>query len=257
MNYVKQATAKSPALVVYLLDTSSSMATPMNGFLKDGGTRIAVVRDAMDQVLRRMVSRSTKGLTISPRYHIAMAAYNHVVQPLTGKGPESVDQIASRGVPRLTSEGLTFTAQAFEWAEKLLIRELPGRADHPAPLICHMTDGEFNGDADPEPVVRRIKRLSNQDGSVLVLNIFIGKEMVRQPINDIRTWPGITSDDQLSSDYARKLFRLSSPIPEFYQAMIREEGYALDRKARMFFPGDHPDLVKLGFAMSGCTPTRR
>ena len=167
MNYAKQATAKSPALVIYLLDTSSSMATPMNGFLKDGGTRIAVVREAIDQVLRRMVSRSTKGLTISPRYHIAMAAYNHVVQPVTGKGPESVDQIASRGVPRLTSEGLTFTAQAFEWAEKLLIRELPGRANHPAPLICHMTDGEFNGDADPEPVVRRITRLSNQDGPVL------------------------------------------------------------------------------------------
>jgi Mg-chelatase subunit ChlD len=158
-------------LVIYLLDTSSSMATPMSGFLKDGGSRIAVVRNAVDKVLRRMVSRSTKGARISPRYDIAVAAYNHLVQPLTANGPESVDRIAIRGVPRLSSDGLTFTAQAFEWAEKLLIREFPRRADHPAPLICHMTDGEFNGDADPEPVVRRISRMANQDGSVLVLNI--------------------------------------------------------------------------------------
>jgi hypothetical protein len=81
--------------------------------------------------------------------------------------------------------------------------------------------------------------------------------MTHVPVTDIRTWPGITSEDQLASAYARKLFRLSSPIPEFYHAVIREEGYELDRRARLFFPGDHPELVELGFAMSGCTPTRR
>src|ERR1700682_3835236 len=87
--YVKQATARTPALVIYLLDRSSSMATPMtDGPLKGDDSRIEVVRGAIHKVLRRMFSRSTKGTRISPRYHMAMAAYYHEVQPLTSNGPE-------------------------------------------------------------------------------------------------------------------------------------------------------------------------
>ena len=34
--------------------------------------------------------------------------------------------------------------------------------DHPAPLICHLTDDRYTG-RDPEPVVRAIMRMRNMD----------------------------------------------------------------------------------------------
>ncbi len=48
----------------------------------------------------------------------------------------------------------------------------------PAPLVCRMTDGQYSGH-DPEPVAREIMSMRNNDGNVLLQNIYDG---VRGPV---------------------------------------------------------------------------
>lgn len=47
---------------------------------------------------------------------------------------------------------------------------------------------------------------------------------------------------------------MSSTIPETYREVMAEEGYDLAPGARMLFPGAYPELIELGFALSGATP---
>jgi hypothetical protein len=218
-----------------------------------GKTKIEVVTDALHQVAVRMVQRSTKGTTVAPRYRIAMYAYSSQVIDLLG-GIKTVAELAQMGVPRLQPMDATDTAAAFREAETLLKSQLPNLQNCPAPLVCHMTDGEYNSGGDPEPIARRIMGMSVPDGDVLVENIFVTDKALPQPIQDPKNWSGINDEMPLASPYAETLFRMSSPIPQTYAGVMAEMGYKLSPGARMLFPGDTPEIVELGFAMSGATP---
>lgn len=249
MPYETMATSKTPALVIYLLDVSASMEQPLGG-----KRRIDVVMEALTAALRQMVFRSTKGGRLSPRYRIAMFAYSdHVYDLLDGIKP--VDQVARLGVPELSPMRMTETAKAFAQAEKLLRSELPALRHCPAPLVCHMTDGEFTGD-DPEPIVRRIMQMAVPDGNVLVENIFISEKILPKPIDDVMKWEGIGPQTRLENQYAEKLRAMSSPLPESYRAILAENGYRLAKGTLMLLPGTSPELVALGFQMSAATPVR-
>lgn len=248
MSYTVPATSKTPALIVYLLDVSGSMGETINGKPK-----IEVISDALHQVAVRMVQRSTKGTTVAPRYRIAMYAYSSQVTDLLG-GIKTVAELAQMGVPRLQPMDATDTAAAFREAERLLKAELGNLQDSPAPLICHMTDGEYNQGGDPEPIARRIMQMSVPDGNVLVENIFVTDKALTAPISDPKSWTGVTEESPLASPYAETLLRMSSPIPQTYASVMAEMGYKLAPGARMFFPGNQPEIVELGFAMSGATP---
>jgi hypothetical protein len=114
-----------------------------------------------------------------------------------------------------------------------------------------MTDGEYNK-GDPEPIARRLMSMEVPDGNVLVENIYVATSGLDIP--DVSAWPGVSSEDELPDQYAKTLFRMSSPIPDSYRSVMREFGYRLESGARMFFPGEEPSLVELGFTMSGATP---
>jgi serine/threonine protein kinase len=249
MPYQIPATSTTSALIIYLLDVSASM----NQLLGDR-RRIDVVTDALQAALRQMVFRCTKGSRISPRYRIALFAYSdHVYDLLDGVKP--VNQVARLGVPQLSPMRTTETAKAFARAERLLRAELANLQSCPAPLVCHMTDGENTGE-DPEPIVRRIMQMAVPDGHVLVENIFISDRVLPKPIADPRKWPGILPDTKLASNYARKLRAISSPVPGSYRMMMLEMGYSLDAESVMLLPGVNPELVAMGFQMSAATPVR-
>jgi hypothetical protein len=168
-------------------------------------------------------------------------------------GIRTIDQFVRDGVPEFAPRGGTNTAAAFLAAENLLQQELPYMAGHPAPLICHMTDGEYQGD-DPTPIVQRIMSLGTQDGGVLVENIFISDKLLRNPVEDVYGWPGILSENELANDYARTLLHMSSPIPDSYLSEMQEFGYSLQTGAPMMFPAQTQELIRMAFTMSGATP---
>lgn len=247
MTYTNLATAKTPALVIYLLDVSASMQENMGG-----KSRVQTISDALEKVIIQMVQRSTKGTIVSPRYKVGMYAYSNEVIDILG-GIKSIDEVAQMGVPDLSTLSTTDSAKAFKKAEEVLSQEIPNLSDsHPAPLVCHMTDGEFTG-ADPEPIAKNIMSMSVADGNVLLENIYVSDVGVTLP-SDIKNWSGINDDSQLSDTYSKKLYNISSPVPKSYLTVMGEFGYKLEDGARMFFPAAHEDLVKLGFAMSGATP---
>jgi hypothetical protein len=248
MDYSIPATRNTPALIVYLLDMSGSMG---EGF--ESGTKVDYVNRAMAGALQRMIQRSTRGELISPRYKIAMAAYSDSVYDLLG-GIEAIDSVAARGTPRLSPSNTTDTYAAFQWARDLLRREVPNLNGKPAPMVCHLTDGQFTT-SDPEPLAAEIMQMSNDDGNVLVENIYVGPDLTKQPINSIERWPGVIQETELKNPYAQKLFRMSSPLPASYAAVIGEEGYSLEAGCRMLIPGSSSELIELAFAMSGATPT--
>ena len=187
MPYSVLATSKTPALVIYVLDVSASMTQPLGN-----KRRIDVVMDALTVAIRQMVFRSTKGGRLSPRYRIAMLAYSDHVYDLLD-GIRTVEEVAHFGVPDLSPMRTTDSAKAFAQAEKLLEAEMPNLATGPAPLVCHMTDGEYTG-ADPEPIVQRIMAMSVPDGDVLVENIFISDKVLNENSIDASKWPGILAD---------------------------------------------------------------
>jgi hypothetical protein len=248
MAYEVVANTMTPALVIYLIDISGSMKDKL-----DGASKISHVNEAIEHVLAQMVERSTKGAVIAPRYRLSMVAYSDTPFDLLGD-IHTIDKVAQKGTPQLSATHSTDTAAAFIWARDLLKKELPTLGGKPAPMICHLTDGHFTGN-DPEPIAREIMQMSNDDGHVLIENIYVGPNLTRQPINDPQSWPGIIDESELTDKYAKKLFNMSSSLPDSYAHMLMEEGYNLVPGCRMLIPGTNKDLIKLAFAMSGATPT--
>jgi uncharacterized protein YegL len=247
MPYTAVATSTTPVLVIYLLDISGSMSQMLGD-----KRRVEIVSDALQEIATEMVARSTKGEIVSPRYRIAIYAYETGVHDVLG-GIRTIDQFVRDGVPEFSPRGGTSTAAAFLAAEQLLTQELPYMQTHPAPLICHMTDGEFQGD-DPTPIVQRIMGMSTADGNVLVENIFISDRLLKNTVEDVYGWPGIVNENDLANDYARALLRMSSPLPESYRAEMTEFGYGLQAGAPMMFPAQTKELIRMAFTMSGATP---
>lgn len=246
MSYELKATSRTPALAVFLIDVSASMGQPLGD-----KTRIDVVIDALQGIFRRMIFLSTRGSNIQPRYHIAIYAYNDQLF-IPFDGIKSIDQVANIGVPKMKPRATTNTALAFAKVEELLKREIHKYNNCPAPIVCHLTDGEHTGD-DPEPIARRIMQMSVPDGPVLVENIFMSDTLLPTPIVDVTQWPGILPGTRLETDAGRKLRAMSSALPESYREMMIEMGYHIHPSALMLLPGTNPDLVRMAFAMATTT----
>jgi hypothetical protein len=125
----------------------------------------------------------------------------------------------------------------------------------PAPLVCHLTDARFSTD-NPSSVVKRIQSMRFSDGPVLVEHVYMVEDILRQPVQDWHEWSGTLKPNDITDIHARRLFHLSSPLPQTYRQNINDYGYRLQRGAQLFFSGTHPDLVKLAFAMSAGTRLR-
>jgi hypothetical protein len=252
MPYTVPATSDTPALIVYLLDSSGSMQQRLGA-----GTRQEVVTHALQQSLQQMVFRSTKGMRVSPRYRVAIFAYNEKVYDLLD-GVRTIDDVLTRRIDGIQPSGRTNTAQAFERAEALLLAEIPTLLDAPAPLVCHMTDGEYNDGPDPFAAVSRVKNLEVPDGHVLVENVFMSDQVLTTPIDAVDTWPGVSMATPLRTDYARRMRDFSSALPQSYRdVLVSEHEYVLAADSVMMFPGTSPELIELAFQVSASTPLRR
>ena len=263
-DYVAEANAAFPQLIIYLIDVSGSM----NGVIKTPAgerTRIQVAEENFRKALQTMNARSLKGDFIAPRYRIALYTYSDTIKDVYG-GAKSIGEIMQIGIPNISANFRTNTKGAFEAAQKLLGTELPklqdartGSREFPAPLVCHLTDGEFSEDhGDPEPIVKEIMSLRVPDGRVLVENIYISDAPVTLP-NDLHSWKGFTFSESFpNNSYAQKLLGMSSAVPASYaKTMLNSSGYQIEAGTALLYPGISTDLVKLAFQMSCATQVGR
>lgn len=248
-NYTQPATRLTPALVIYLIDASASMNE-----LCGNTTKISLVNISLKEAIKSMILRSMRDVRVQPRYHIAMFAYSTKVLDLLNGIRPLPDLMRAGGSPELQAGGSsTDTAAGFARIEQLLQDHLSTYKSCPAPLVCHLTDALLTTQ-DPTPIVKRIRSMSVDDGSVLVENILMTEKALRKTPKDWSTWTGVLKVDQLADPYARQLYDLSSPLPETYRQNINQAGrYQLKKGAALLFPGLQPELVRLALAASSAT----
>lgn len=243
-NYRTQATSFTPALIIYLIDVSGSTSETF-----ENTNRIEAVTNALSKAAVWMVQRSIKGAIIAPRYRVGMFAYSDDVIDLLG-GIKTIDELAKMGIPRLTTLSTTNTAKAFALVENVLKQEIPNIQNCPAPLICHLSDGEYIG-KDPLPIMQRIMNLSTKDGNVLIENIYMKNDISFIPVQAVNNWKGFQNSYQFKDQYAKSLFEGSSLIPQSYREVLNEFGCKFQPNSRLFFPGSTTKLLELAFATSG------
>ena len=129
------------------------------------------------------------------------------------------------------SNGGTPMCHAFSVVEGITDQWLSQHRSSFPPVVLHLTDGEST-DGDPGNVAQAILNQSTADGKVLLFNCHVSSRhsfKVEYP-ND---------DSRLPDDFAKTLFRISSPLPEAFRRAASDTGFSAPDGARGFvFNGD-------------------
>jgi hypothetical protein len=146
----------------------------------------------------------------------------------TVKFPIWLDPVTNNGTPMV---------QALGHAKALVENWMAQHPDSFPPIVIHFTDGEST-DGDPTAAASAITSLSPRDGSVLLFNCHISSDSAPSTL-----FPD--SDSALPNDFAKLLFRMSSPLPEKMRAAAEEEGLAAAEGSRGFaFNADAVALIQ-------------
>lgn len=257
-NYSNDATSKTPAHVIYLIDASGSMGERGAPIFFKGKNRrrIDVVGDLLEEMAYEMYLRSKRG--VAERYLVAMYYYHSHVVPLTDNRFITSNEL-NENIPIFPDlvDYPTNTAAALEKALQVL-NEISGtlNEDDPAPIVCHFTDGEFSPKSrNPSSLFNKIVNFPTPDGPVLMENIFLGDKLLTKTFESIESWPGISQSENLSNEYAQFLFSHSSIWPQRYVDRLNaKQKLSIQNNARLFFPAENVDLLSLALTTSISTP---
>lgn len=232
------------------------MADPVPMGNSSGSQRKAdFVADVINRLLSELAIRCAKDEGVRNYFHLGLIGYGASVASglqglLAGRDVVPISDVAmsplrletrSKKVPdgagglveqtvkfpvwiEPTASGGTPMCEAIQKGSALVRQWLQ---EHPTcfpPIVLHVTDGEST-DGDPGKVADELKALSSTDGNVLFLNLHVSSD---------RSAPVIYPDGEaaLPNDFARLLFRISSPLPGVMQAYARKEGLAVGEGAR-------------------------
>lgn len=267
MPYCAEISRTNPSCFIFLLDQSGSMSDPFGGGA--GGKKKADgVADAINKLLQTLVLRCSKSEGVRDYYHVGVIGYGKKVGPalggsLAGYGLVPVKVIADNplrieqrtrhtddgagGILTQTikfpvwfdpvANGATPMCEAFDQAWHLLTDFIAQYPDCYPPMIVNITDGEAS-DGDPTQRAGMVRDQASTDGNVLLFNVHISST-ASQPI----LYPG--DESALPDDFARLLFRISSPLPPAMLQTARREGHPVTDTSRGFvFNADLVSLIK-------------
>ncbi len=246
--YTRAATIHTPALIIYLINASASMNE-----LCGTTTKIDLVSKALFETVQMMVQKSLRETIVLARYKIAIFIYNSATVIDVLDGICDLSDLVWAGRPIIIPGGdATDATRGFDAVEQLL-KTCRTKFQHcPAPLLCHVTDRSLlrQDFSSIMRVVQRIRSIRVDDGPVLVENVYIAENVLQHVVSDWQLWGGVLQEKNLVNDYAKLLYRLSSPLPTKYRQNMNEYGYLLQEGAAFFFPGLHTELVSMAFAAS-------
>lgn len=258
--YTNEATSKTPAHAVFLIDVSESMGKPPEQRPIDTvettlhKVLVQIVRMCTDLADPQDTSPVAQPIT-KGRFQVAIIGYNEeIYNPYGGFIP--IDELIQRGVPKFKPAGRTNPLRGFQEVDRLLAKLLLNLDPRsPAPLVCHLTDAKRNEQGSPVSLVERIMRERvTPDGPVLIENVYMREGALRHPIKDLKKWPGVRKESDLTNPFAQELFEMSSTVPKTYLRRIRRLGFpGLDTGARLLFPGTMPQIIMAALATTGVT----
>jgi hypothetical protein len=254
MAYAAEISRANPSCFIFLIDQSGSMTDPIGGSSKK---KADVVADSINKLLHTLVLRCAKSEGIRDYFHVGVIGYGNQVAPAlggklagrplvpisdVGKNPLRVEQRTKKvddGAGGLVDQtvkfpiwfepvasGLTPMCQALDASWHILADFLVKSPDCYPPLVINITDGEAT-DGEPEKHATTVRDLASQDGNVLLFNLHVSSQGGQTTL-----FPDRESD--LTDNYARLLFRMSSKLPPQMLATARREGIRVTEATRGF-----------------------
>lgn len=261
MGYTAEISRENPTCLIFVVDQSRSMSMT----IESGQTKAQFLAGVLNKTLHTMVLTCSKEEGVRDYFYVGVIAYSGPKEAHGNTGARNGFPGALRGdlihpISRLADNPLRienrsrkvrqeageFVEQSVKfpvWFEPVSrgwttmcagLRMAAGLAcewcsRHPRsypPTILHVTDGHPT-DGDPEIPAADIRSVATEDGQALLLNLHVDIGPMK-PI----TFPA--HDGGLPDEYAKRLFQMSSVLPQHLQDAARAKGYTLQAGARGF-----------------------
>jgi len=281
MPYTAEINRANPTAILFLIDQSGSMAEA----LPSAKSKAQFLADVLNRTLANLIIRCTKGSGVWDYFDIGMLTYmayeekdarvengfqgplsSAVLNPISAieASPLRIEERLKKfedGAGGIVEEKVKFPVwfepkanggtpmcMAMYRAAEVLAEWCDAHPQSFPPIILHVTDGEPT-DGDPEPIAERLKQIGTNDGPVLLSNLHICSQQA-EPI----LFP--SSELELPNDNAKRLFRMSSILPDKMLLEAQHEGYSLSSESRIFvYNADANEIVK--FIAFGTIPILR
>jgi hypothetical protein len=266
MPYTAEISRTNPSCFLFLVDQSGSMSRAFAGTAEK--TKAQGVADAINRLLQNLVLKCTKSEGTRDYFHVGVIGYGAQIGPafggaLAGEKLVPISEVAKKPL-RLEerskkiddgaggileqkikfpiwfepkAEGKTPMCRALAMARDSLAEFLQRFPACYPPMVINITDGMAT-DGSPEPFATALRKLSSQDGNVLLFNARLSS----------RPTPAIEfpdSEGSLPDEYARILFRMSSLLPVRIQLAARNEGLRATDAGRGFvFNADLVSVIR-------------
>jgi hypothetical protein len=256
---------KHPGCFLFLVDQSGSMLEP---FGEADCSKARAVADAINGILQDLCLKCSKDDGVRDYFDVGVIGYGDQVGfafggTLTGRGLVKISEVEDQPIrvePRSRkmydgagslvdmpyelpiwfdplADGDTPMCEALRLATKTLGAWIAHHPDSYPPIVINISDGAAT-DGDPCETARSLVDLSTQDGHVLVFNCHISTTA-----GD----PLVFADDasKLMDRDARRLFEMSSVMPEEIRKIARAQEYQIADGARGFAFNAHlADLIR-------------
>jgi hypothetical protein len=264
MPYSKRIDRDHPGCIVFLVDQSGSMNEPLSS--KPGSNKAQGLADAVNSLLYELVLRCIKDSSEGPRhyYDIGVVGYglevgsafsgalanrdlvsivdlgNHPLR-VEERAQETHGDTPTRQVKfpvwfEPIADGRTPMSGAIDYAGRLLARWVKANPESFPPIAINVSDGAAT-DGDPQEWAERLRSLRTSDGNALLFNVNLSG-LPGDPV----MFPASIENDNA---YARTLFEMSSPLPDFIAERAAAEGIGAGKGARGFaFNADIGSVVK-------------
>jgi hypothetical protein len=265
--YSAEISRANPSCFLFLIDQSGSMAEPFGD--GSGRSKSEGVASAINRLLQTLVLRCAKAEGVRNCYEVGVIGYGSggvgpalggalagrplvplsdlAYHPLRVEERSKLEEDGAGGLverkvrfpvwfePR--AGGVTPMCTALGQAADVLTGFLRGHPDCFPPVVINLTDGQPT-DGEPEEAAARLCALASSDGNVLLFNLHISSRGER-PIE----FP--ERDEELPSEPARRLFRISSALPRLMQVAARQEGFPISAATRGFvFNADLVSVIR-------------
>jgi hypothetical protein len=268
MPYAAEISRTNPSCFLFLVDQSGSMQHP---FPSSEGKRPKSegVADAINKLLQNLVIKCAKSEGIRDYYHVGVIGYGGAsmgpafggklagmeLVPVSelGRNPIRVEERSRKmddGAGGIISQNVKFPiwfepralgetpmCAAFDKASSVLSKWIMEHQKSFPPIVINITDGKPT-DGNPSQSAFDLMSLRTLDGEVLLFNLLISAAKMT-PIEFPDT------DMVLSDEFARALFRISSPLPAYMRNMMAEEGINSNLQSRGFvFNADLVSVIR-------------
>lgn len=244
MAYGQRIDRRHPGCIIFLLDQSGSMAEEVGD--QPSVSKAQALAAAINDLLQSIVRRCVKDLDSPPRhyYDLGIIGYGDEAVPLFGGSLEGryLASVAEVAEAAKTVQGIDGTERPVWFAPVADNRtamcaalDLAGQVAHGwiglhgdsfPPIVFNISDGKAT-DGEPRDWAQRLQSLKTADGELLLFNIHLSAS-TQQPII-FPAHPRVLPDD-----YSKRMFGLSSPLPDFMRRHAKERGIPADPGARGF-----------------------